>query len=261
MDDGFVQLLFVLILMFASLLDVVARGKRKRRGPTGELPREDVPPPEVRRPRRRPRGARAPGAPPGAPSPTSMPGAEGPRDRRETADTMVPEDLWAILTGQAPPTREPRPREPEGEAWSVEEDGWTAEGVPYPREGESTEAEAWRPEVTVEELPPAEAPAEVLPEDERRRPSAPPPWVLVPPEVRPGTVPGRAAAPTPRRPIAPAIGPSAPLAAHPARRSPAARYADLLRTGGVDSLRTAVVLREVLDPPVALRGSRGGFRA
>jgi hypothetical protein len=167
---------------------------------------------------------------------------------------MVPEDLWKILTGEAPPTREPRPRSPEAEPWSEEEDRWTGEGVPYPREGESTEAETWRPEVTAEELPPSEPPAEVLPEDERRRPSVPPPWILVPTEIRPrAPVPAKMVPATPTRPLA---GRHAAPTIHIARRSPATRYADLLRTGGVESLRTAVVLKEVLDPPMALRPFR-----
>jgi hypothetical protein len=274
MDEGFVQLLFVLILMFASLLDVIGRGKRKRRGQTGELPQEDETPPEVTRPRRRPQERRAPGAPSapprGAPTPTPTPtqSTQPPAGPRETADTMVPEDLWAILTGEAPPTRVPRPREPEAEPWSDEEDHWTGEGVPYPREGESTEAETWRPEVTAEELPPTEAPPEVLPEDERRRPTAPRstaprptaprPWI--PTEIRPTG--GWARVPTLTTAGAHRAAPSAPLAVQASERSPASRYADLLRTGTaagrLDALRTAIVLREVLDQPLALRPSRSG---
>jgi hypothetical protein len=260
MDDGFVQFLFVVILIFASLLDAVSRGKRKRRGPTGELPPEEegATRPPVRTPRptrapttRRPAGTRRAGDAPTRP--TEAQGGGGPADR-ETADTLVPDELWAVLTGEAPPTRVPRPRAPEAEPWSDEEDRWTGEGVPYPREGESTEAETWRPESTTEELPTTEAPAEVLPEDERRRPSAPLPWVLVPTEMRPRVhAPATAAAPSPAPAAAARRVVSAPLAVHATRRSPAARYADLLRTGGVDSLRMAVVLREVLDPPVALR--------
>jgi hypothetical protein len=256
MDDGFVQLLFVLILMFASLLDVIGRGKRKRRGQTGELPPEEAPP-RVRRPRR-PQERRAPGAQTGAPTPAPTQRAEPPAGPRETADTMVPEDLWAILTGEAPPTRVPRPRQPEAEPWSEEDDHWTGEGVPYPREGESTEAETWRPEVTPEELPPLEAPVEVLPEDERRRPYMAPRWVPGPSGTRPAAA-QRAAAPVVAR-----FGPSAPLAVHSAGRSPASHYADLLRTGSaagrIESLRTAIVLREVLDSPLALRGPREGGR-
>jgi len=169
---------------------------------------------------------------------------------------MVPEDLWKILTGELPPTREPRPREPEAEPWSEEEDRWTGEGVPYPREGESTEAETWRPEVTAEELPTVEGPAEVLPEDERRRAPVPS-RARVPAEIRPrAPAPAKVAAASPARPVTARVA-SAPLAIYTGRRSPAARYADLLRTGGVESLRTAVVLREVLDPPVALRTLRG----
>jgi hypothetical protein len=265
MDEGFVQLLFVLLLMFASLLDVAKRAKRKRPGQTGELPSEDEPPPEVRRPRRGPRERRVPGTPTGAqtgaPTTSQTPGTDAPADRRETADTLVPDDLWAILTGERPPTKEPRPRDPEAEPWSDEEDRWTGEGVPYPREGESTEAETWRPEVTPEELPSTEAPAEVLPEDERRR--RPAPWVSVPTESQPRRmpVPAKVATPTPSVPVAPRVVVSAPLALHATRRSPAARYADLLRRGGVDSLRQAVVLREVLDPPIALRGSSSGRKS
>ena len=277
MDDGFVQLIFVLILMFASLLDVVGRGKRRRRGPTGE-PSEDEPPPEVRRPQRRPQERQVPRAPrtdpTGAQTSTPPQGTEtaaGRREtaeKRETADTLVPDDLWAILTGETPPTRVPRPREPEAEPWSDEEDRWTGEGVPYPREGETTEAETWRPEVTPEELPTAEAPVEVLPEDERRRstaprptaprPSAPRPWV--PTEIRPAGGWARVPAPTPA--VAQRTATSAPLAVQAGGRSPASRYADLLRTGSaagrLDALRTAIVLREVLDRPLALRSSRTG---
>ena len=270
MDEGFVQLLFVLILMFASLLDVVGRGKRRRRGPTGE-PSEDEPPPEVRRPQRRPQERQVPRAPRSDPTgaQTSTPpqgtetaaGRRETADKRETADTLVPEDLWAILTGEAPPTRVPRPREPEAEPWSEEEDRWTGEGVPYPREGETTEAETWRPEVTPEELPTVEAPVEVLPEDERRRstaprPTAPRPWI--PAEIRPASGWARVPASTPA--VVQRAAPSAPLAGQPRGRSPASRYADLLRTGSaagrLDSLRTAIVLREVLERPLALRPFR-----
>ena len=84
MDDGFFQLLFFGVLILASVFDAMTRGRRKRRR-MEEMEREED-------------GAGEAGD-----------GTE-PTAERETADSMVPDDLWAVLTGQQQPQEGEKPR-------------------------------------------------------------------------------------------------------------------------------------------------------
>jgi hypothetical protein len=90
--EGLGQLVFILILVAAAAIDAMARrGKKQRRmeemereeerATTGTRDRPDRQ--EAPRERGRQEGARA-------------------EQERETADAMIPEDFWAILTGEAP---------------------------------------------------------------------------------------------------------------------------------------------------------------
>jgi hypothetical protein len=95
MGEGFGQLVFILILLAAAAFDAMGRNKKKRQR-MEEMEREEAGEGGVataERPRPSDRYSRAPDAP------------EQPREvsgERETADTMIPDDFWAILTGQMP---------------------------------------------------------------------------------------------------------------------------------------------------------------
>jgi hypothetical protein len=95
MGEGFGQFVFLLIILGAAAFDALGRNKKKRQR-MEEMEREEAEEGGVataERPRPSDRYSRAPDAP------------EQPREvsgERETADSMIPDDFWAILTGQTP---------------------------------------------------------------------------------------------------------------------------------------------------------------
>ena len=184
----------------------------------------------------------------GAPSPREVPAPAGARaGGRETADSMVPDDLWAILTGEER-SAEGRGGGPSTPGQIPEEDASgggdfgtreTPERVsPIPESGRDQEPSWGDQPTTPAEAPPvwqpAPAPVVVLPDPPRMPPQAPAP---LPSRRRtPASVPG--ALPRPRKDRVTLGGPM---------------YVNLLREGGRDSLRQAIVLAEVFGTPVALR--------
>lgn len=214
------ELLFFILLVLASVLDASGRRKKRQRrmeemeaeeaqdeGAVGTLERA---PKETPRPE-----------PPGADRTSTAP------SRRDTADSMIPEELWSILTGQAPPDRPERP-EPTPES--------TAEPTPT--------YEAWGGEEV----------------DDLHRPErepAPSPLRSAPAPITSGPIATNSLTET-------GSGSVADRRQNP-RSGAASRYAALLKGGGRDSLRTAVVLKEILDSPPGLRapgeiGAAGGRR-
>ncbi len=198
MDDGLFQLLFFGILILATVFDAMTR-KRRRRRRMGEMDHEEKEEAVSSWERESPTAA-----------------AE-----RETADSMVPSDLWEILTGEQP---DPQGNEPEVSS------------------SDSRALPDWIPEP--EPVPEVEPVRKVEPVPEPK-----PPEPLSPVRTRVTALPPQLT-PTPA---------AVPVAARPREFREAAsggassNYAELLRSGGADSLRKAIVLREVLGAPAALR--------
>lgn len=258
MDNGLLQLLFLGLLILASVFDAVGR-RRKRRRRMEEMEREEA----AGHGEGAGVGTSAPWpADPGSvpeeastPSPRETPAPAGARTGgRETADSMVPDDLWAILTGEERSGAGRGGGRPSTTGQIPEED---ASGGPD-----------FGARETPERLPP-------MPQRGRGEPSwgdqpsapaeAPPAWQPVPPPVvvRPDLprMPPRAPAPLPSRGRAPASVPGVfprPREDHVTVAGP--MYVKLLREGGSGSLRQAIVLTEVFGTPVALRppGREGG---
>lgn len=261
MEDGLFQLLFLGLLILASVFDAVGR-RRKRRRRMEEMEREEA------------AGdgegagsgtsARWPADPDsvpeeaGAPSSRETPAPAGARTGgRETADSMVPDDLWAILTGEERSGEGPGGGRPSTTGQVPEED---ASGGPDLGTRETPERASPIPESGRDPEPSwggqPSAPAE-----------APPAWQPVPPPVvfrpDPPRMPPRAPAPHTSRRRTPAGVPGA-FPRPPGGRVQGAgpMYVDLLREGGSGSLRQAIVLTEVFGTPLALRSpgrERGGL--
>ena len=210
MDDGLFQLLFFGVLILASMFDAATRRRRRRKKMQDMEVEESAEPPadwEVR-------GDDIAIEPQDVRQPTA-PGRE-----RETADSMVPADLWAILTGPHP--------DPTGSRDSDVSEQAERPAAP-PRQ---TEAPKSRPEPT----PRSTSPSKPTP---------------TPPAPEPAPVALRA---TRQRTSAPASVRRAPAWISGARADGAALpYVHLLRGGGPDALRSAVVLSEVLGTPAAFR--------
>jgi hypothetical protein len=94
MGEGFGQFVFILILLAAAAFDAMGRNKAKKRR-MEEMEREEGEggTATAERPRPSDRYSRAPDA--------QSQGQEA-AGERQTADAMIPDDFWAILTGQAP---------------------------------------------------------------------------------------------------------------------------------------------------------------
>ncbi len=233
------QLLFILIVVAAAIFDAAGRARR-RRMPQPEEESEEVPvsPGEARTgaAQRRWEAAERGGALE-APEPGT---GTATREGRETADSMVPADLWAVLTGEASPGT--RTRDPAGRAGTERSDDsrdvepWDEMGI----EGES-----------VETIPPAPR------EREWKGDPTSIPWRPEPPPTPPAPA-------APAAKAAPAVPPvPLPLAAARARRAPgrgpgkraSGAYSALLSGAGPGGLRRAIVLTEILGKPVALRRS------
>jgi hypothetical protein len=297
-EEGLFTLIFIVLLVLMSVMD--ALGRRRQRGrKMEEMEREEgaAAPPEARP---RPGASTAPSPPqgdregPAAPTPAP----------RETAEQMVPEDFWTILTGQAPPESGPaapqapreeaprpveayRPAEPSRSSGRVSRAESTAgrrEPDPLGRRGD--------PDPPKDPDIPFPSPADrISPEAEearRRAAEVPPPptrrsarWMegvggreepdrtVAPIEAQEEAIYGTMEEPWGRlEDIAagdlteeepPDRHPQRPFAAADhARRRAAGPYTRLLATGNVEDLRKAIVLREVLGPPVGFREGGDG---
>lgn len=240
MGEELFTLLFVLFIILASVLDAVGRSRKKKRR-MEELERED----------------------------SSGEGKLEPARRREPAETMVPEDLWAILTGQEPPSQtrgeapspEEPPREPHGavavpdhrmssrgRAESAESgDQTTADEVPT-RRGERW-MEGTRGRGASESWGAAAASIEA--QEEAVYGSLDEPWGELD-DIAAGEIAVDGAA-EPQVTAAP----SAYRLRSAAVRRPRSAYTRLLESGSREDLRKAIVLREVLDRPVGFRDRVG----
>jgi hypothetical protein len=284
MDEGFFTLLFIFFMILVSVMDAVGRKKKKQRR------MEQMEQAEEESSADRGRGgvdrgdARAPTAA------RNVPGSEGDvaeGSDRETADAMVPEDFWAILTGQ------PRPEKPEAEVPaemgsrsgdSGERGGFA--GVPLPE----TDQMGRRSEPAPPEEPriPAPVPGGRMSSSasQRQTPDAAPtrrsarwmegvdeaaqdrgtgdliqaeealvyadmdePWDDLE-DITAGDLTTEDK-PSGARPGSGARKP------RPRRGGPARPYTEFLESGNVEDLRKAIVLREVLGRPVAFRQDIG----
>lgn len=310
MEEGLFTLVFIVLLILMSIMDAVGRRRQKERQ-MEEMDEEGV---EVEEPGRVGRGAspeagrppwqeetrsRAEDARSGAPTADYAPPGADEGDRaakeRETADQMVPEDFWAILTGETPPSREPSSGEPAGgtarrEAeqtdWETEEeprlrtpDEMGRRGdpsppkdphIPMPLPGERRSA-ARREEVRrieAEEAARAEAARRRAEEAARAPTRRSARWME---GVEGRTEPDRTVEPIEAQEAAIYGAPKEPwgelgdiaagdLTASGADGAEAGRrgrgrgaYTGLVESGSVEDLRKAIVLREVLGPPVGFR--------
>lgn len=243
MEEGLFQILFFAVLIAASMFDAATRRRRRRRkmqemeGEEGTVDSEQQ------------SGEIAAG-----PQGSGRTAAPEPSGRRETADSMVPADLWQILTGQQPFPQEPGAEQPRSKTGSPSgsasppEVGASSEGDRTDAMGRGARGRPSGPESTRR----APSPFERTPFPKMPEPAAAPTYRAAP------HVP---ATPPPAAPIVPARAP----AWIAGRRSAglALPYVDLLRAGGGRvGLRKAIVLTEVLGPPAALRttGWDGGER-
>jgi hypothetical protein len=195
--SGSFIILVVIVLVVASVLDSIRKAGQGTRVPPGaRVPRAPLPRPPVR----------------------SRTGAGG-----ERAEALVPDDLWAILTGEqripATPSRRSRMESPAPESGSTSAFDLAAAGTDPARDADVGAGYA-------------------IPEPA-------------------GAAWGTALAPSPTSPVS--ASPSTPAAAVQADAPPrtgldAAAPASALRAtlGGRDALRRAVVLQVVLGPPKSL---------
>lgn len=266
MGEELFTLLFILIIIVASVLDAAGRRRAKKRR-MEEMEREEAEEAAGSgRAQERAEGPRIGRPPePSTAEPTSVP----PEGERETAEAMVPEDLWAILTGQQPsrpqqerpspretgasaePSREAPPREPHipmptpqdrmstrtlegGEATpNVEEERPTRRGARW-MEGKRGrgESERWAAATARVEVESREAMEE--PWDEMEDIAAGD-LTAAEGELQVEETEGR------------------PRSAGRRGVRGRGRYTGLLQSGDIEDLRKAVVLREILDRPVAFR--------
>jgi hypothetical protein len=218
-------------------------------------------------------------------------GAEAGAGERETADAMVPDDLWAILTGQprAPRTPESSPREAQGEApreargsgdRGKEPPSQVGAGTPPPlsRPGpgpsspspETRRSSRWMEGVggrgdSDRWSRGATQPEERIGAEERRAYDLPPsPWGTMEDisagEISDGGGRVQTAGPDQDEPRGRGRRPSVHAGAYAkggAGAEGAGRYARLLTSANLEDLRTAIVLREVLGTPVGFRDRAG----
>jgi hypothetical protein len=300
MEDGLFQLIFFLIIVIASIVDAIARNRRKRgrieemekeeaqEGAEDALPGDAEVGPGAPRPQRR----KEPALEGRSGSGSAGEGVSGPRGREmaeyespssqsqksekperdeETADRMVPADLWAILTGQPPPGPKPAPqpapppedeaREPDAPRPAPPQPSTRDRPAPAPAgrggvrtepAGKGTQPRSWR-------RPSASPPVP----SSKRRPvpddlddvfgTLEEPWGDIP-DIREGEISDDGES-TDRSGTEDEPG-KKPHAPRPqGTGSLGARSQEWLRSGNRDDLRKAIVLREVLGPPVGSRGS------
>jgi hypothetical protein len=220
-DDIFYLLLFLFFVLSPLLEGLRKKQQQKQQPPTRR-------PPELERDGA-PAGRDVDVLPPRQAAPRHAPAPTG----EGRADDMVPDDLWEFLTGEkrrpgapAPPQHAPEPAE-EGvfEGWS---------GVPeWEEEHEDAYQDDW-----------------VEPVDERpvHEPFDRPHPIIVSLETPPPPPDSRRAAFHERLAARTGVPPQA-LPGRPPRQ-PTPRQG--LRLGDVESLRQAIILREVLGPPKGL---------
>ena len=258
------QLIFVGIIVLFSILEAVARkGKERRDGGEVELPEPPVGLPD---PGPRPRAGRG-SSPPSYDDDPSFDeavkgrvegeGASRPPRPRTGSEGLIPADVWeeiqALARGEVPGTGDPVPQKPRPPA-------------PPP--------------------PTTAPPTRIPPKGGERRPNQP--ERRGQPQVRRSAPPVRVEKPAgkPAKPVrsAPAVPVEEGTPGHPVhlshaaygtpvrgRLTPAATSradgpsvealgARALLAGGPGALRQAVILQELLGPPVALKGDRFGHQ-
>jgi len=231
--EGFSGLFIVLLFIAFSVLEGVGRKRKgQQKGAPGEpaAPR----PTDAPSPGPRPIPPRSPSRPgdaqrPGASTRGGMPTAQGPAgagrgEQGRASEGLVPKEIWEEILGLArgePP--KPRPVEP------------GPGSAPSPRPPRQ-EAE------TLEEIPPFEARSLEPLEVDRDRPSS---REERRPALRESSSPQRTGA------LA-ASGGKAPLSARKGRGGVKLKE-DLFGDGSPEDLRKAIILTEVLGPPLGLR--------
>jgi hypothetical protein len=258
MDIPF-ELLFVLFFLLASVLDAVGRSRKKRerieemereeqadaegpvtiaRGGTGQVPSGTRAPSKPRAPvePRAPSRTRAPSPERASPRTMEPYRTKAETPPRETADSMIPSELWEILTGVPAPSR-PRgpvefPEHTSQDAESLETDTLetvSLESEPVGRESLETEPVLREPRERVARFG--------IPDPAGSRP-------------RHSEALARGLPTEGGRLVASASVPR--VASHARRPSP---YIELLRSPDRANLRSAIVLAEVFGSPLALRDS------
>lgn len=223
--DGLVE--FLIIGVFVALTMIEGAGRRKKRlgkGPTGKT---------RPRPRTATRAPRPPPMPEEASTTRTAPakrGATGAED--ETSEGLIPSDVWEEILGLArgEPEKAKTPSKPADELGSAESD---RVGRPEPRPREE------RPQPEPRAVRPEPRPREPRPEPKPREPR---------PAVA-ATHPPRQAL----RETAPAFGSTGQEDGIGQEKGKRGLREEIF--GGVSSqhLRRAIVLKEVLGPPVTLR--------
>jgi hypothetical protein len=235
--DGLFQLLIIVLFVMAAVFDAVKRGREREQKKEEMEAAEEAEAVEFEV-----EGASPPPQP--RPSRPRRPKAQ----EEESAETMVPEDLWAILTGQEPPSKpreEPVPVEAHPER--------AAEPDPHPEPDRRPDP---HPEPDRRRDPHPEP--DRLRESETRRSAR---WVAGLDRVAEEEAaafggldePWDEFADISQGEIDDGEG-GAPVASSPygqRGRGSTGRYRPALE--GVDELRKAIVLKEVLGPPVGFR--------
>jgi hypothetical protein len=231
-DEG---LIFWLIIFAVAILQGIGQRKKKpgqRPGQPGgrRVPRQSSPDSRDGAVTRADRTATS------SPRRQAGGGAEG-------SEGLIPADVWEEILGLArgqPPGKRQGPPEPEERA---------AEEVEGIEEGRSYDDEALEPSATPAPRPrPAPSP---------RPAPAPSPRPTPAPSARPGPSPGRTPSSARTAPLRP--GPVSEPVASPIFRPGLATGGDselrdeLFGSGAPEDLRKAIILREVLGPPLALK--------
>ena len=248
MDDGLIQLLFIAFLVIVSMMDGVARKRRKEAQRMGRLPESD-----------------------GISEPDQIPEFDHDRDDvGESSETLVPEDLWkeiaALARGEAPQPRgetpAPRGERPAPRRSSAspdrepESDEWVAPGQELPQtrvprsEGRERVLPAARRSVELD------APAPMTPSDDLQAGYLHPDQAVSHKEhaqIAPLERPLPVEAPHDFTPHS--LEPLSEPREQPGRTSQPRSLLSGVRRGSRRSLRDAIVLAEVLNPPIVLRDS------
>lgn len=208
--EDFFTFLVIFIFFVLPALQRVLKGQQQK-----------GPPPQQRRPQTRPMPQRRP-----LPGSTTRPPAPAPRERQPTAEDLIPEDLWAILTGQPRPQRPAPPPSP-------------APTAPVPAEAESLETQGYgREGQSLETIEDEITRADKVLARRRRDDSAP---VVVSLETEPAPEPVRHTRFHER------LDALAPAARMQRKEAPLRSLRD------PRELRRAFILTEVLGPPKALQ--------
>ncbi len=278
MEEGLLTLIFIVFMVVASILDAVGRRRKKQRRMEEMEGADD-------------QGVEASPGMEGRPTASTGTDTESWRtesDSRETAETMVPEDFWAVLTGQELETRPPPEPETSGRAepagpGSYGEDG-REEARPGDLFGRDDLGRRGDPDPPKEPRIPAPVPDDRFSTDEYSRPGGSadsgPQWgkarqepqetgaigdeedrVYAQPPEPWGDLTDISSGDLSDDPEGQVLATGAPGApGRPSARRRGAgrgRYSRLLETGDIEDLRKAVVLREILDRPVGFRDDVG----